>query len=121
MTKLRLAVVLPGFVVGLALPAWAADPASEQNPNSAAAAQSEQKSTDSLSKDRGLAEGNRLREEPGRFGQREGRKEPWAHCRDGSCDTRGKVSGKISGNARQLAEASTDRPDGSSHATVEVA
>jgi hypothetical protein len=50
MRKLRLAVVLPGFVVGLALPAWAVDPPSEQKPP-AAAAQSEQKSTDSLSKD----------------------------------------------------------------------
>ena len=46
MSKLRLAVVLPTFVIGLALPAWAAGAPSEQTPNSDAAAQSGQARTD---------------------------------------------------------------------------
>jgi len=57
MSKLRLAVVLPAFAVGLALPTWAANTSSEQNPSSATAAQPEQARTDSPSKDMDSSKG----------------------------------------------------------------
>ena len=51
MSKLRLAVLLPAFAVGLALPAWAVNAPGEQAPVSGNAPQSEQARTDSLAKD----------------------------------------------------------------------
>ena len=66
MTKLRVAVVvLPAFGVGLALPAWAADPPSEQKPNSATVAQSEQPRTDAPSKDADSPKGTESTTNPG--------------------------------------------------------
>jgi len=64
MSKLRLAVVLPAMAVGLALPAWAVGPPSEQNPGSATAGQSEQARSDSPSKDMDSPKGTESTKSP---------------------------------------------------------
>jgi hypothetical protein len=68
MSKLRLAVVLATFVIGLALPAWAVGAPSEQTPNSDAAAQSGQARTDT-SKDADSTKDSESTKSPGAKGK----------------------------------------------------